>query len=168
MEVILLSCLANALLPAVFLCAAALRWAHVTEGGTVGTRSDLRLKSQVEHSGHAQQVLARRRPGSVPQLHLCHGNGGQRSVLMLTQHIDDIMKCLYQSEGAVFMVTVLVSSAGTNNARLAAMLRQLAQYHAKDPNNLFMVRLAQVSSTDMDLIMSEATFPLSELNRSGL
>lgn len=33
--------------------------------------------------------------------------------------------------------------AGTNNARLAAMLRQLAQYHAKDPNNLFMVRLAQ-------------------------
>ncbi|KAH0546132.1 26S proteasome non-ATPase regulatory subunit 2 [Cotesia glomerata] len=33
--------------------------------------------------------------------------------------------------------------AGTNNARLAAMLRQLAQYHAKDPNNLFMVRIAQ-------------------------
>ena len=26
------------------------------------------------------------------------------------------------------------------------MLRQLAQYHAKDPNNLFMVRLAQVMS----------------------
>lgn len=36
---------------------------------------------------------------------------------------------------------------GTNNARLAAMLRQLAQYHAKDPNNLFMVRLAQVRDT---------------------
>ncbi|XP_078522214.1 26S proteasome non-ATPase regulatory subunit 2 [Lissotriton helveticus] len=33
--------------------------------------------------------------------------------------------------------------SGTNNARLAAMLRQLAQYHAKDPNNLFMVRLSQ-------------------------
>lgn len=26
------------------------------------------------------------------------------------------------------------------------MLRQLAQYHAKDPNNLFMVRLAQVEN----------------------
>ncbi|KAI6063071.1 26S proteasome non-ATPase regulatory subunit 2 [Aix galericulata] len=36
--------------------------------------------------------------------------------------------------------------SGTNNARLAAMLRQLAQYHAKDPNNLFMVRLAQVTA----------------------
>ncbi|CAF0759399.1 unnamed protein product, partial [Didymodactylos carnosus] len=33
--------------------------------------------------------------------------------------------------------------AGTNNARLAAMLRQLAVYHSKDMNNLFMVRLAQ-------------------------
>ncbi|XP_026137272.1 26S proteasome non-ATPase regulatory subunit 2-like [Carassius auratus] len=57
------------------------------------------------------------------------------------------MQCLDQSEraveDAVVMVTVLLSSTGTNNARLAAMLRQLAQYHAKDPNNLFMVRLAQ-------------------------
>ena len=33
--------------------------------------------------------------------------------------------------------------AGTNNARLAAILRQLAQYHSKDQNNLFMVRIAQ-------------------------
>jgi len=33
--------------------------------------------------------------------------------------------------------------AGTNNARLAAIMRQLAQYHAKDQNNLFMVRIAQ-------------------------
>lgn len=32
---------------------------------------------------------------------------------------------------------------GTNNARLAAMLRQLAVYHGKDTSNLFMVRLAQ-------------------------
>ena len=33
--------------------------------------------------------------------------------------------------------------AGTNNARLATMLRQLAQFHAKEPNCLFMTRLAQ-------------------------
>lgn len=37
----------------------------------------------------------------------------------------------------------LSSLLGTNNARLAAMLRQLAVYHSKDPSNLFMVRLAQ-------------------------
>ncbi len=35
--------------------------------------------------------------------------------------------------------------AGTNNARLAQMLRQLATYYAKEANCLFMVRIAQVS-----------------------
>uniref|UniRef100_A0A671PX07 26S proteasome non-ATPase regulatory subunit 2 n=1 Tax=Sinocyclocheilus anshuiensis TaxID=1608454 RepID=A0A671PX07_9TELE len=45
------------------------------------------------------------------------------------------------SHNAIFAMGMVGS--GTNNARLAAMLRQLAQYHAKDPNNLFMVRLAQ-------------------------
>lgn len=33
--------------------------------------------------------------------------------------------------------------AGTNNARLAAGLRQMAVYHARNPSQLFMVRLAQ-------------------------
>jgi len=45
------------------------------------------------------------------------------------------------AHNAIFAMGLV--GAGTNNARLAAMLRQLAQYHAKDPNNLFMVRLAQ-------------------------
>ena len=33
--------------------------------------------------------------------------------------------------------------AGTNNARLAQMLRNLAVYYSKDPSNLFLVRLVQ-------------------------
>ncbi|KAK9447060.1 armadillo-type protein [Limtongia smithiae] len=33
--------------------------------------------------------------------------------------------------------------AGTNNARLAQLLRQLASYYAKETNSLFMVRIAQ-------------------------
>ncbi|XP_028044916.1 26S proteasome non-ATPase regulatory subunit 2 [Monomorium pharaonis] len=33
--------------------------------------------------------------------------------------------------------------AGTNNARLATMLRQLAAYHAKNPSHLFLVRISQ-------------------------
>lgn len=44
----------------------------------------------------------------------------------------------------------------TNNARLAAMLCQLAQYHAKDPNNFFMVHLAQGLNT----FREEHTYPL--------
>ena len=38
---------------------------------------------------------------------------------------------------------LLLTFLGTNNARLAQMLRQLAVYHSKDANNLFCVRLAQ-------------------------
>jgi 26S proteasome regulatory subunit N1 len=37
--------------------------------------------------------------------------------------------------------------AGTNNARLAQMLRQLAGYYYKEPNCLFVVRVAQVCGT---------------------
>lgn len=35
------------------------------------------------------------------------------------------------------------------------MLRQLAQYHAKDPNNLFMVRLAQVMNLCSPLMVGK-------------
>ena len=45
------------------------------------------------------------------------------------------------AHNAIFAMGLV--GAGTNNARLAAMLRQLAQFHAKDPNNLFVVRIAQ-------------------------
>jgi len=45
------------------------------------------------------------------------------------------------SYNSIFAMGIV--GAGTNNARLAAMLRQLAVYHGKDTNNLFMVRLAQ-------------------------
>ncbi|KAI4797887.1 hypothetical protein KUCAC02_024783 [Chaenocephalus aceratus] len=38
------------------------------------------------------------------------------------------------SHNSIFAMGMVGS--GTNNARLAAMLRQLAQYHSKDPNNL--------------------------------
>ncbi|KAF2199897.1 26S proteasome regulatory complex, non-ATPase subcomplex, Rpn1 subunit [Delitschia confertaspora ATCC 74209] len=42
---------------------------------------------------------------------------------------------------AIFAMGVL--GAGTNNARLAQLLRQLASYYHRDPNALFMVRIAQ-------------------------
>lgn len=42
---------------------------------------------------------------------------------------------------AIFAIGIV--GAGTNHARIAAMLRTLAQYYSKDPNTLFVVRLAQ-------------------------
>src|ERR1700748_3529360 len=42
---------------------------------------------------------------------------------------------------AIFAMGLL--GAGTNNARLAQLLRQLASYYHRDSNALFMVRIAQ-------------------------
>nr|POE66661.1 26s proteasome regulatory subunit rpn-1 [Quercus suber] len=42
---------------------------------------------------------------------------------------------------AIFAMGIL--GAGTNNARLAQLLRQLASYYHRDPSALFMVRIAQ-------------------------
>lgn len=60
--------------------------------------------------------------------------------------LDTLSKFSHDSDAevahnAIFAMGLI--GAGTNNARLASMLRQLAQYHAKDQNNLFMVRIAQ-------------------------
>nr|KAG5694635.1 hypothetical protein BaRGS_014730 [Batillaria attramentaria] len=62
------------------------------------------------------------------------------------QILDTLSKFSHDSDPEVAHNAIMamgIVGAGTNNARLAAMLRQLAVYHAKDPNNLFMVRLAQ-------------------------
>lgn len=60
--------------------------------------------------------------------------------------LDTLSKFSHDSDSEVSYNSIFglgLVGAGTNNARLAAMLRQLAMYHAKDQNNLFMVRLAQ-------------------------
>lgn len=45
--------------------------------------------------------------------------------------------------GQVCVTPVSLTHAGTNNARLAQMLRQLATYYYKDADTLFVVRVAQ-------------------------
>merc|ERR1739848_779182 len=60
--------------------------------------------------------------------------------------LDTLSKFSHDSDAEVAQNAIFglgMIGAGTNNARLAATLRQLAQYHAKDQNNLFMVRIAQ-------------------------
>lgn len=43
--------------------------------------------------------------------------------------------------------------SGTNNARLAGMLRNLAQFYHKEPSDLFVVRLAQVGGAKVIVII---------------
>lgn len=60
--------------------------------------------------------------------------------------LDTLSKFSHDSDAEVAHNAIFamgLAGAGTNNARLASMLRQLAQYHSKDPSNLFMVRIAQ-------------------------
>ena len=63
--------------------------------------------------------------------------------------LDTLSKYSHDSELEVAANSIFAMGlvgAGTNNARLAQMLRQLAVYYAKEPDCLFTVRVAQVSA----------------------
>src|SRR5690349_9873983 len=63
--------------------------------------------------------------------------------------LDTLSKYSHDSDSEVAINAIFAMGlvgAGTNNARLAQMLRQLASYYYKDPNSLFMVRVAQVTT----------------------
>ena len=51
------------------------------------------------------------------------------------------MSCRVWSQGAVVCLGLI--GAGTNNARIASLLRSLCSYYAKDGSALFAVRIAQ-------------------------
>lgn len=60
--------------------------------------------------------------------------------------LDTLSKFSHDMDSEVALNSIFamgIVGAGTNNARVAAMLRQLSQFHAKDSNSLFMVRIAQ-------------------------
>jgi len=60
--------------------------------------------------------------------------------------MDTLSKMSHDSDDEVAMGAILglgLIGAGTNNARVANLLRGLAQYYYKEPNQLFVVRVAQ-------------------------
>ncbi|KAF6768671.1 hypothetical protein AHF37_06624 [Paragonimus kellicotti] len=73
-------------------------------------------------------------------LAMCYVSNPQLKVL------DTLSKFSHDADSELSYNSILAMGlvgAGTNNARLASMLRQLASYHSRDPYNLFLVRLAQ-------------------------
>ena len=61
--------------------------------------------------------------------------------------MDTLSKFSHDSDPEVAYSAILamgIIGAGTNNARLGGLLRQLAQFYCKDPSALYVVRLAQV------------------------
>ncbi|KAI8062474.1 armadillo-type protein [Gongronella butleri] len=109
--------------------------ALIAMGEDVGSEMSLRTFNHLMHYGEPTIRKA------VPlALGLLYASNPQMSVL------DTLSKYSHDSDtevaaSAIFALGLV--GAGTNNARLAQMLRQLASYYYKEPSNLFLVRFAQ-------------------------
>lgn len=60
--------------------------------------------------------------------------------------VDTLSRLSHDSDEQISQNAILAMGllgAGTNHARIAGLLRQLATYYAKEPNHLFLVRIAQ-------------------------
>lgn len=107
----------------------------VAMGEDIGAEMSLR---QFNHLMHYGDPVIRK---SIPlALGLVSASNPQLPILDILSkysHDNDLAVAL----NAIFAMGLV--GAGTNNARLAQMLRQLAGYYHKEPDCLFMVRIAQ-------------------------
>ncbi|RKO97191.1 26S proteasome regulatory complex, non-ATPase subcomplex, Rpn1 subunit, partial [Caulochytrium protostelioides] len=118
-----------------FQAMAVLGIALIASGEDIGTEMALRSFNHLMHYG--EPVIRRAVPlataflyASNPQVHV---------VEVLSKHSHD-------NDPEVSMNAIVamgIVGAGTNNARLAQMMRQLAAYYHKEPNHLFLVRIGQ-------------------------
>ncbi|PFH48077.1 hypothetical protein AMATHDRAFT_66236 [Amanita thiersii Skay4041] len=109
--------------------------ALIAMGEDVGAEMSLR---QFNHLMHYGEPTIRK---SVPlAIGLVSASNPQLPILdTLSKYSHD--NDLHVAINAIFAMGLV--GAGTNNARLAQMLRQLAGYYYKEPDCLFMVRIAQ-------------------------
>jgi len=111
--------------------------ALIAMGEEIGSEMAIRMFNHLMHYG--ELVIRRAVPLALGLLCIC--NPQEVSV------IDTLSKYTHDNDAEVSQAAIFalgLVGAGTNNARVAQLLRQLAQYYQKDPNNLFIVRLAQV------------------------
>ena len=111
-------------------------WGHgVDMNRLVTTKLTLLFKLQ-----YGEPVIRRAVPLALAMLSASNPQLSIMDMLSKLSHDNDAEV----AHNSIFAMGIV--AAGTNNARLAGMLRQLAQYYNKDASNLFMVRLAQVES----------------------
>jgi 26S proteasome regulatory subunit N1 len=109
--------------------------ALIAMGEEVGSEMSLRTFNHLMHYG--EPVIRK----TVPLAYglLCASNP-QVSIL------DTLSKYSHDNDSEVAISAIFAMGlvgAGTNNARIAQMLRQLASFYHKDASSLFMVRIAQ-------------------------
>ncbi len=86
---------------------------------------------------YGELVVRRAIPLALGLLNLCHPEYTVTDTLSKLTHDHD----QEVAQAAIFALGLI--AAGTNNSRIAGILRNLAGYHAKDANTLFLVRIAQ-------------------------
>jgi len=109
--------------------------ALVAMGEDVGAEMSLRQFNHLMTYG--EPVVRKAVPLALGLLSASNPQLGILDTLSKYSHDNDLSVAL----NAIFAMGLV--GAGTNNARLAQMLRQLAGYYHKEPDCLFMVRVAQ-------------------------
>lgn len=109
--------------------------AMIAMGEDIGQEMAVRQFNHLMHYG--EQPIRRAVPLALGLL--CASNPLVNILDLLSKYSHDHDPDV--SGNAIFAMGLV--GAGTNNARLAQMLRQLAAYYHKEPNHLFLVRIAQ-------------------------
>ncbi|MCO5602882.1 hypothetical protein L7F22_057021 [Adiantum nelumboides] len=109
--------------------------ALVAMGEDVGAEMTLRHFSHLMHYG--EPTIRRAVPLALALLNPSNPQMALLDTLSKYSHDNDLDVAI----NAILAMGIV--GAGTNNARLAQMLRQLAGYYHKEPDSLFMVRVAQ-------------------------
>ncbi|CAA7268438.1 unnamed protein product [Cyclocybe aegerita] len=104
-------------------------------GEDIGAEMSLRQFNHLMHYG--EPVIRKAVPLAIGLVSTSNPQLPILDTLSKYSHDNDLSVAI----NAIFAMGLV--GAGTNNARLAQMLRQLAGYYQKEPDSLFMVRIAQ-------------------------
>jgi 26S proteasome regulatory subunit N1 len=129
--------------------------ATVLMSETIGSEMSSRLFDTMLQ--YADITVKRAIPLALGLLSVSQPKIGIMEVLSKLSHDNDE----FVSQNAVFSLGMI--GAGTNNSRIAQMLRQLSVFFGKDPNHLFLVRIAQGL-----LHMGKGLLTLSPFHSDGL
>jgi len=107
----------------------------ITLGEDVGTEMALRTFDHLLH--YCELPIKRAVPLALAILHISNPDFGL---------IDQLSRLSHDPDASISQNAILamgVASAGTNNSRVAGLLRQLSEFYSKDAGHIFCVRLAQ-------------------------
>lgn len=107
----------------------------VALGENIGVEMSKRVFAQI--SCYGEPTVRKAVPLALALSYVSNPESSTMNILTKYSHdVDDDVAC-----NAIFGLGII--GAGSNNARLDVILRQLALYHARNPAQLFMVRIAQ-------------------------